>query len=214
MFYQSSCKLINNIMRILFYRLIPWMAVIPFICSCGSETNDDFRLVDEGRKWEIYLSEDETAGEQARLPVVTIWARDKETGKMHEVLPGNPDAMCDALEDSAARTVPVDVIWGIASATILSLPDDPLTLLIEACWDGRSVDTYIYRDGQKTAISLPTNGRCLGLSDEEGLIIMQSYKYYEQGGRYNVISAFDLKGRQLSSMSPMLYPGANNVEDR
>ena len=30
---------------------------------------------------------------------------------------------------------------------------------------------------------------------------MQSYEYYEDGGRYNIIEAFDVSGNRVSSMS-------------
>lgn len=42
---------------------------------------------------------------------------------------------------------------------------------------------------------------------------MQSYMYYQQGCRYNVISAFDENGQLLASMSPMLYPTLDKIEE-
>jgi hypothetical protein len=38
------------------------------------------------------------------------------------------------------------------------------------------------------------------MSEEEGLLIMQSYAYYEDGGRYNVIEAYDDRGNRIPSM--------------
>ena len=42
---------------------------------------------------------------------------------------------------------------------------------------------------------------------------LQSYMYYQQGCRYNVISAFDENGQLLASMSPMLYPALDKIEE-
>ena len=38
------------------------------------------------------------------------------------------------------------------------------------------------------------------MSEEDYLLIMQSYEYYEDGERYNVIEAFDEEGHRISSM--------------
>ena len=190
------------------------IALLPSLVECGEpKGNIDFRLVDEDTKWALYLSTEEPAKEEFELPVVSLWAKDKETGDKYKVLTSNPNSREAHQPDSVSVIVPLDCIRSINMARILSLPADPLKVLIEGCSDFRNVETYIYEDTQSTAILLPTNGRCLGLSDEEGLIIVQSYMYYEQGCRYNVISAFDLQGRQLSSMSPMLYPELNNVAE-
>ena len=42
------------------------------------------------------------------------------------------------------------------------------------------------------------------MSKEEGLLIMQSYDYYQDGGRYNVIEAFDEEGHRISSMEAII----------
>jgi hypothetical protein len=46
---------------------------------------------------------------------------------------------------------------------------------------------------------MPTNAGLMGLTTEEGYLVMQSYEYrYDVGGRYNVIDVFDVYGQRLA----------------
>ena len=84
------------------------------------------------------------------------------------------------------------------------ISEKPLTLLLESKPDLRNVISCIWKEGADSLITLPTNAGFIGISEEEGLLIMQSYEYYRQGGRYNRIEAFDLDGHLLGSISPKL----------
>lgn len=84
--------------------------------------------------------------------------------------------------------------------------EKPLVLLLEGKPDLRNVISCIWKEGVDSLITLPTNAGFIGISEEEGLLIMQSYDYYRQGGRYNRIEAFDLNGHLLGSFSPKLNP--------
>ena len=200
-------------MKVLVKRILLIILLMPFIVACVTNDNKYGQLVDENSSWSLYLSTDEPAKDEFSLPVVSLWARNKETGDVHKVMTSNPDARITCQYDTISHIVPVDCIRAVFMARIISLPKDPLKLLIEGCPDFRNVDSFIYEEKQSTAIHLPTSGRCLGLSDEEGLIIMQSYMYYQQGCRYNVISAFDENGQLLASMSPKLYPALDKIEE-
>ena len=84
--------------------------------------------------------------------------------------------------------------------------EKPLVLLLESKPDLRNVISCIWKEGADSLITLPTNAGFVGISAEEGLLIMQSYEYYRQGGRYNRIEAYDLDGHLLGTMSPKLFP--------
>lgn len=86
------------------------------------------------------------------------------------------------------------------------ISEKPLTLLLESKPDLRNVISCIWKEGADSLITLPTNAGLIGISEEEGLLIMQSYEYYRQGGRYNRIEAYDLDGHLLGAMSPKLNP--------
>ena len=86
------------------------------------------------------------------------------------------------------------------------ISEHPLVLLLESKPDLRNVISCIWKEGADSLITLPTNAGFIGISEEEGLLIMQIYEYYQQGGRFNRIEAFDLNGRLLGTMSPKLNP--------
>ena len=106
---------------------------------------------------------------------------------------------CRCLLDSA-------VIGWIPVEGIKVLEDEPLCLLLEGKPDLRNVYSRIWHEGRDSLILLPSNAGFIGISDEEELLIMKSYEYYEQGGRYNCIEAYDREGRLVGSMPVMLHP--------
>ena len=112
---------------------------MPFVVACVTNDNKYGQLVDENSSWSLYLSTDEPAKEEFGLPVVSLWARDKETGDVHKVMTSNPDARITYQYESTSHIVPVDCIRSVFMARIISPPEDPLKLLIEGCPDSRNV---------------------------------------------------------------------------
>lgn len=110
----------------------------------------------------------------------------------------SPPAGTVQLTEEDLRGNPVEVIY--------ILKEKPLCLLLEGKPDLRNVHSRIWKEGKDSLITLPTNAGLIGVSEEEGLLIMQSYEYYRQGGRYNRIEAYDMDGRLLGTMSPKLTP--------
>ncbi len=109
------------------------------------------------------------------------------------------DHQCRCLLDSAACDwIPVEGVY--------LLKEDPLFLLLEGKPDLRNVYSRIWKEDADSLIMLPTNAGLIGISEEEELLIMQSYDYYRIGGRYNRIDAYDMNGRLLGTMSPKLTP--------
>jgi hypothetical protein len=99
-----------------------------------------------------------------------------------------------------AVKIPLDSIPTISKVTVLSWKGESLKLLVEGCSDYRNVQSFIIDAESDQAICLPTNRGLIGVSEEDGLLIMQSYAYYEDGGRYNKIQAFNLIGKRIASM--------------
>lgn len=89
--------------------------------------------------------------------------------------------------------------------------EEPLRLLLEGKPDLRNVHSRIWHEGRDSLILLPSNAGLIGISDEEGLLIMQSYEYYNRGGRFNRIEAYDLEGRLVGSMPAMLHHNWNDL---
>ena len=138
------------------------------------------------------------------IPQVSLWMRYKETHKETKLLTTHPHAKRDCQKYEGSVRIPVDSIATISKVTIISYVDEPVKLLVEGCPDYRNVESFIIPENSKDAICLPTTNGLIGIAEEEYLLIMESYEYYEEGGRYSKIDAFDRDGNLISSMSPKL----------
>ena len=132
---------------------------------------------------------------------VSLWVYDKNRKEGKKILLSHPHTNMTFLNMEHSVCVPLDSIPTVTKVIILSWPNEPLKLLVEGCSDYRNVKSFIISEDSANAIYLPTNRGLIGISEEDGLLIMQSYDYYEYGGRYNIIEAFDVKGLRVSSMN-------------
>lgn len=131
---------------------------------------------------------------------VSLWTYSKNEKEGGMILLSHPHTNMTFLSMERSVSIPLDSIPTITKVIILSWPNEPLKLLAEGCSDYRNVESFIINDGSDSAICLPTNRGLIGMSEEDYLLIMQSYEYFEDGGRYNVIEAFDEEGHRISSM--------------
>ena len=135
------------------------------------------------------------------LKQVSLWSYHKNKKEGRKILLSHPHTNMAFLNMEHSVSIPLDSIQTITKVTILSWPNEPLKLLVEGCSDHRNVESFIINEDSDSAICLPTSRGLIGVSEEDGLLIMQSYDYYEDGGRYNIIEAFDVKGIRVSSMN-------------
>ena len=135
------------------------------------------------------------------LKQVSLWSYHKNKKEGRKILLSHPHTNMAFLNMEHSVSIPLDSIPTITKVTILSWPNEPLKLLVEGCSDYRNVESFIINEDSDSAICLPTSRGIVGVSEEDGLLIMQSYDYYEGGGRYNIIDAFDVKGIRVSSMN-------------
>lgn len=161
------------------------------------------QAVAENEYYVVFLN-DEAIGDSIEglgaIKQVSLWTFDKDKKSAKKILLShlNADGSRSSMEHSVI--IPLDSIPTISEVTILSWRSEPLKLLAEGCSDYRNVESFIIDINSDQAICLPTNRGLIGISEEECLLIMQSYAYYEEGGRYNVIEAFDERGNRIASM--------------
>ena len=160
-------------------------------------------LVAENEEWNIFLN-DETIEDSIEglgsIKQVSLWAYNKTNKKAHKILLSHPHANSSWFTMEHAVKIPLDSIPTISKVTILSWEGEPLKLLVEGSSDYRNIQSNIVCAESNQAICLPTNSGFIGISEEDGLLIMQSYAYYEDGGRYNKIQAFNFFGERIASM--------------
>lgn len=127
----------------------------------------------------------------------------KKTGQKQDLLKTDPDSrMFASLDYENISQVHKDSLLSIDKVTILWSQGDTLYLAIEDCADAsnQNTHTFIFNDKSDSLIHLPTNAGLMGLTTEEGYLVMQSYEYYDQGGRFNVIDVYDYRGVNISSL--------------
>lgn len=154
------------------------------------------RVAAESYNLIVFANVDSTYNE---MDVVTLWTYKPKDKTLLKLLTTNPrsDYECLGYEDKAQR-VSFTSIPTISNVYINAEEDK---ILVEGC-DDRNCYSYIITltEGLPT-IQLPCNAGVLGMSSEEELPIAQSYTYYNDGGRYNIISVFDWNGKCLKHFS-------------
>jgi hypothetical protein len=131
---------------------------------------------------------------------VSLWSYNRNRKEGNIILISHPQTKMTLPNMEHSVSIPLDSIPTITKVTILSWVNEPLKLIAEGSSDYRNVESFIINEDSDSAICLPTNRGLIGISEEDGLLIMQSYAYYEDGGRYNVIEAYDDRGNRISSM--------------
>lgn len=159
--------------------------------------------VAENEEYVIFLN-DEAIGDSIEgvgsIKQVSLWTYQKNKKSAKKILLSHPHADRSWFTMEHSVTIPLDSIPTISEVTILSWRSEPLKLLAEGCSDYRNVESFIIDINSDQAICLPTNRGLIGISEEECLLIMQSYAYYEGGGRHNIIEAYDQQGNRIASM--------------
>lgn len=179
--------------------------------SDGTEKNavydsipSDAYSMAENEDWKVYLNDEAIEDSIEGLPPVkqvSLWIYNKGEKSAKRILLTHPDANCSWFTMERSVCIPLDSIPTISKVTILSWKGEPLKIITEGCSDYRNVLSFIIDINSSEAICLPSNRGLVGISEEDGLLIMQSYAYYEQGGKFNVIEAFDdKKGNRIASM--------------
>ena len=156
--------------------------------------------------------EEQVLAENYRYRVTTVekeggtvlYSYDKKTGETIDLLRTSLHSrmfasldyenVCSVHKDSLLRIDKVTILWGY---------NDTMYLAIEECADmsNPNTHTFIFNERSDSLIHLPTNAGLMGLTTEEGYLVMQSYEYrYDVGGRYNVIDVYDVNGQKVSSI--------------
>ena len=198
------------------FHIVVFLIVLVF-CGCNSSSVSEGNkgvmykdipstayAVDENDSVIVFLNDEAIADSIEGLPSikqVSLWVYDKNRKEGKKILLSHPNTNMAFLNMEHSVCIPLDSIPTVTKVIILSWPNEPLKLLVEGCSDYRNVKSFIISEDSANAICLPTNRGLIGISEEDGLLIMQSYDYYEDGGRYNIIEAFDVKGIRVSSMN-------------
>lgn len=109
-------------------------------------------------------------------------------------------ASCNCLvNEEVSVKVHKDSLKIITGVHILSYPGEPLVRLLQDVSNTFVCYSYIEKEGSDSLILLPSCGDFLGVSYDDGLIIMDSY-YYDDNGRHGVVQGYTFDGDKVCEM--------------
>ena len=107
---------------------------------------------------------------------------------------------CNCLvNEEVSVKVHKDSLKTITGVHILSYPGEPLVRLLQDVSNTSVCYSYIEKDGADSLILLPSCGEFLGVSYDDGLIIMDSY-CYDDNGRHGVVQGYTFDGKKVCEM--------------
>lgn len=105
---------------------------------------------------------------------------------------------CFVCEEVSVK-VHKDSVKTITGVYVLSYPDEPLVRLLQDASTTSVCYSYIQKEGSDSLILLPSCGEFLGVSHDDGLIIMDSY-YYDDNGRHGIVQGYTFDGEKVCEM--------------
>ena len=151
----------------------------------------------------VYVNLDQEPGEYDLDGVYSVWLADERMGTVIKVLTTNPKAEGQwekmSSKNSNAVEVPMDQI--ATASTAYLAPGDVSMIIVEGCPDARNIWTYIVDPYANTAKQLPSTEGVQKLDWDNKEIVVSSYGYYPEGGRYTYSCAYSLDGKFLRQTS-------------
>lgn len=176
---------------------ILFVAMPVFADSAIARLPETAVLAAENADHAIYFDQLAAPSEDELVGVVSVWYKDKRTGKVCQLFSTNANAEpvwgkmkngCTAVELS-----------NIAAADkAVFIPGADHLVIIEGCPDARNIWTYIIDLKKRTAKQLQATEGLLGIDAEHRQIRLSDYRYHPEGGRYSVEKVFTYDGTFVS----------------
>lgn len=148
-----------------------------------------------GLSFELYVVGDDEPGARS------LWIQynsNKQVKCLFKTSPTPLEISEYAFGQKDGKVVPASAICSISNAFVY--PGANCYVVLEGCPDNRNIYTFIYDVRNGHTIHLPTNNGFIGFTNEDIDLLSESYNYYDQGGRYSVVNAYDINGKHLSTM--------------
>ena len=161
----------------------------------GEELPKSALRVDSHDQMAVYVNEEQAPNEDDLAGVYSVWLVDERTGTVRKLCHTNPmaEAQWDKMkaQEADAVDVPIDQI-AIASKAYLTPKGK---VIVEGCPDARNVWTYIIDPDKNTAKQLPTTEGVEYVDWEKEEIVLASYGYDIEMGRYTYTRAYSPDGK-------------------
>ena len=167
-----------------------------------SELPKTAQLQAQKGNYELYVNVEQEANEDDITGVYSVWLADRGKNVVRRILITNPMAAPvweEMNEKKGGVEVPMDQIAAAERAMFAS--KDGKRIVVEGCPDARNIWTYIINLDTQSAMQLPGTEGVQDINIDKGEIILASYGYYEEGGRYTYQKAYSLDGKYLRQTS-------------
>lgn len=167
-----------------------------------SELPKTAQLQAQKGNYELYVNVEQEANEDDITGVYSVWLADRGKNVVRRILITNPMAAPvweEMNEKKGGVEVPMDQIAAAERAMFAS--KDGKRIVVEGCPDARNIWTYIINLDTQTAMQFPGTEGVQDINLDKGEIILASYGYYEEGGRYTYQKAYSLDGKYLRQTS-------------
>lgn len=173
--------------------------------SINSNTENSNKLpkgaqrMDHHDQYAIYVNKEGIYDDVMKYYIWSVWLVDENIDTVCKLCTTNPaaDGQWERMQhaNSDAVDVPIDMI--ATADTAFFFPGDVTKVVIEGCPDCRNIWTYIIDSHTLNAKQFPSTEGTVSCDWEAKEIVLSSYGYYEEGGRYNYMSAYDAYGKFL-----------------
>lgn len=167
-----------------------------------SELPQTAKLQSKQGDYELYVNVEQAPNEDDITGVYSVWLADRSKNIVRRIVLTNPSA-APVWEEMSAKNggvvVPMHEIAAAERAMFAS--KDCKRIVVEGCPDARNIWTYIIDLDTRTAMQLPGTEGVQDINQDKGEIILASYGYYEEGGRYTYQKAYSLDGKFLRQTS-------------
>jgi hypothetical protein len=161
------------------------------------------RIIAQGGSYDVFVTEPAASTSDADLQPVSLWTCMRHNGESRCILTTHPEGELDMDNYSFFTPEQGKVVTEQAVKCVDHVwvhPYNESILVLSGIPDSRNVYTFILNVENGTLIHLPSNAAFKGFTDEDGDILVESYSYYPEGGRYSVVAAYDLQGRRVGFM--------------
>ena len=167
-----------------------------------SELPQTAKLQSKQGDYELYVNVEQAPNEDDITGVYSVWLADRSKNIVRRIVRTNPSAT-PVWEEMSAKNggvvVPMHEIAAAERAMFAS--KDCKRIVVEGCPDARNIWTYITDLDTRTVMQLPGTEGVQDINQDKGEIILASYGYYEEGGRYTYQKAYSLDGKFLRQTS-------------
>ena len=145
----------------------------------------------------VYVNVEKAPNEDDITGLYTVWLANEERGTVQKICQTNPmaKAQWDKMNklESNAVDVPIDQI-AVADKAYLA-PGG--MIIVEGCPDARNTWTYLVNPMTRTAKQLPSTEGVVNVAWEDEEVIVSSYRYDTEEGRYSYTRAYTIDGQFL-----------------